>query len=111
MMLARRKALVLAVLVTGLVGVLGALVGISVSRYYELRPLYLRGAVIKQEDDPMKESPITDVEVGVADNLAAEETKSDFSGFFSIRLRRGLSRNQTRHTQVPASGVPAIGLD
>lgn len=94
-MLARRKALGLAVFVTGLVAVLGALVGVSVSRYYELRPLYLRGAVIKQEDDPMKESPITDVEVSVADDLAAEVAKSDFSGFFSIRLRRGLSRKQS----------------
>lgn len=91
----RRKAAGLMILITALVGGLGTLASVSVSRYYQLRPLYLRGAVLKQDDDPMKQSPIRDVEVSADKNLAAGSAKSDASGFFSIRLVRGIGHNRT----------------
>ena len=94
-MLNRRKTIGIATLIAGLIGGLGILSSISVSRYYQTRPMYLRGAVIKQDDDTMKQSPITDVEVSAADNVAVGSTKSGFSGFFSIRLLRGVGRNQS----------------
>jgi hypothetical protein len=51
--------------------------------------------VIKLSDDATKESPITDVEVSVADGLATGSAKSSFNGFFSLRLLRGVRRNQS----------------
>ena len=51
-------------------------------RNYQRRPILLRGAVIKQDDDPMKESPITDVEVSAADGLATS-TRNPISPVFS----------------------------
>jgi hypothetical protein len=90
----RRKVIRLAVIVACLVIALAAFVTIGVPGYIK-RPIYLRGAVIKQSDDPTKESPITDVEVSVANGLAADSTKSSFNGFFSIRLRPGVDSKQS----------------
>jgi len=42
--------------------ILAACVGLAVS-HYNKKPLSLKGAVVKQDSDPMKESPITDVEI------------------------------------------------
>ena len=91
----RRKAAGLIVLIAAFVGGLGTLASVSVSRYYQLRPLYLRGAVIKQDDDPQKQSPIRDVKISADDNVAAGPAQSDFSGLFSIRLIRGVGPNRT----------------
>ncbi|MGD0957667.1 MAG: carboxypeptidase regulatory-like domain-containing protein [Candidatus Acidiferrales bacterium] len=52
------------------------------------KPISLRGAVIKQDDDARRQSPITDVEVTVADGLIIAPTKSDFSGYFKLTLPR-----------------------
>ena len=90
----RRKTVRVAVLVAVLTGAVGIFVAYGLPHYYKTQPIYIRGAVIKQNDDPMKESPITDVEVSVANNQAASSTKSNFAGFFSLRMVRGVSRNQ-----------------
>ncbi len=95
LMLDRRKAVRLAVLIAGLAAILASLVAIAVSRYNRRRPIYLRGAVIKQDGDPMKESPITDVDISIANGLAADSAKSNFAGFFAIRLIRGVGRDQS----------------
>ena len=88
-----RKVRIIA-LIMFLAGLVGVLMSVVVSRYYQ-RSVYLRGAVIMQDDDPMKESPITDVEVSVTNSIGTRTTKSNFAGFFSIRLMRGVSRTQT----------------
>ena len=90
----RRKAVRLAVLIACLLTLLGALLVVGASHYIVRRPINIRGAAIKQSDDPTQESPITDVEVSVADGLATESSKSNFAGFFSIRLLPGVGRNQ-----------------
>jgi hypothetical protein len=46
----------------------------------------VQGAVVKQNADTNKESPIADVEVTAANGLAAHEVRSDFSGFFRLTL-------------------------
>src|ERR1700674_3629194 len=94
-MLGRQKAIRLAAIIAVLVGTLAAMLAVAGSRYIRNRRLYLTGAVIKQSDDPLKESPITDLEISVADGLAVGSAKSNFAGFFSIRLVRGIGRKQS----------------
>jgi hypothetical protein len=53
---------------------------------HHAKPISLRGAVIKQDADARRQSPITDVEVSVADGLTITPTKSDFSGSFKLTL-------------------------
>jgi hypothetical protein len=69
--------------------------GLALFRYYERRPIVLKGAVIKQDDDPLKQSPIMDVEVSEANGLASSSTKSTFAGYFAIPLLRGVGPQQS----------------
>jgi hypothetical protein len=52
------------------------------------KPISIRGAVVKQDSDARRQSPITDVEVTLADGLAVAPVKSDFSGYFKLTLSR-----------------------
>jgi hypothetical protein len=58
-------------------------------------PTSIQGAIVKQNPDTKKESPITDVEISAADGLAAGGAKSDFSGFFSLTLLPGVAPGQS----------------
>ena len=51
---------------------------------------FLRGAVIRQNADPQKESPIADVQIRAVTTLSEGECKSDATGFFSLTLRPGI---------------------
>jgi hypothetical protein len=93
-MLDRRKAGRLAAVVAALGMILAATVGLAVSHYNQ-KPLSLKGAVVKQDSDPMKESPITDVEISEASGLATSGAKSNFTGYFTIPLRSGVAANQS----------------
>jgi hypothetical protein len=90
----RRKAGRLAAVIAVLGVILAASVGLAVSQYNR-KPISLRGAVVKQDSDPMKESPITDVEISEADDLATSDAKSNFTGYFTIPLRRGVGPKQS----------------
>ena len=50
------------------------------------RPIVIQGAIVKHNTDTRRESPIEDVEVSAANGLAANLTKSDFSGYFRLTL-------------------------
>jgi hypothetical protein len=50
------------------------------------RTISLRGAVLLNNVDPRKQSPIAGVSVSVADDLASADATTDFSGLFSVRL-------------------------
>jgi hypothetical protein len=78
-----------------LVSSLGIFLGLSFFRNYQLRPIVLRGAVIKQDDDPTKQSPIMDVDISEANGLATADTKSNFVGDFTIPLLRGVGQNES----------------
>lgn len=67
----------------------------AVALHYAYRPISLKGAIIQEEADTHKQSPITDVEVDVANHLASADTKSDFSGFFRLMLRPGVERGRS----------------
>jgi len=92
-MLDRRKAGRLAAVVAVLGMIVAAGVGLAVS-HYNKKPILLKGAVVKQDSDPMKESPITDVQITEATGLATSEGKSNFTGYFTIPLRSGVGFNQ-----------------
>lgn len=49
------------------------------------RPIVIQGAIVKHNTDTRRESPIEDVAVS-ANGLAANVTKSDFSGYFRLTL-------------------------
>lgn len=52
----------------------------------------LQGAVIADYSDLRKQSPIADVEVTAADDVAVGVFKSDSAGLFRVRFRRGVRR-------------------
>jgi hypothetical protein len=58
------------------------------------KPLSLRGAVIKQDSDTRRQSPIADVAVTAVDGAVVATAKSDFSGYFKLTLPRGLALNR-----------------
>jgi hypothetical protein len=93
-MLDRRKAGRLAAVLAVLGVIVAACVGLAVS-HYNKKPISLKGAVVKQDSDPMKESPITDVQISEAAGLATSDAKSNFTGYFTIPLRRGVGANQS----------------
>ena len=63
-------------------------------RYRHLKPLTITGAVTVQDTDPRKQLPIAGVEVTVANSPGDPGAKSDSSGFFSLKLRKGRRRGQ-----------------
>jgi hypothetical protein len=75
--------------------VVAALVAAALLSYrYAYRPIALKGAIIQDDSDTRKESPITDVEVSAINDQAPASVKSDFSGFFRIPLRAGVKKGQ-----------------
>jgi hypothetical protein len=82
-----RKVAIWVAAILGFGAFLVAATVISVRLYRRYRPITLRGAVTKQNSDARDQSPIADVVASAADELAVGNSKSDFSGSFSLRLR------------------------
>lgn len=89
-----RKAILWAI-VTIFAGLAVLFLGNTFFRNYQSRPIQLRGAIIKQDDDPIKQSPIMDADISEANGLATRSTKSNFVGYFTIPLLRGVGQNQS----------------
>jgi hypothetical protein len=53
---------------------------------HRAKHIVIRGAVIKQDTDPKKQSPIANVQISVVGASIPIATKSDFSGYFRLRL-------------------------
>jgi hypothetical protein len=70
-------SLLIAIVLTG--GIL------AIVRWQREQPISLRGAVLVQDTDPRKQQPIGGVQVSLGD-LNIPDTKSDSSGFFTIKL-------------------------
>ena len=58
------------------------------------QPIMVIGAVTVQDADFRKQLPIADVDVTVANGRANGPAKSDASGFFTLRLRKWVSKRQ-----------------
>ena len=63
-------------------------------RIYGRRPISLKGAVIRQDTDPRKELPISDVAITAVNRFGTVTTTSDASGLFTIPLPRLVLRGQ-----------------
>jgi hypothetical protein len=81
-------------LIAGALGLILLAVALGFGYHYAYRPIALKGAIIQDESDTRKESPVTDVEVSVADDRAPAPVKSDFSGFFRLPLRSGVKHGE-----------------
>jgi hypothetical protein len=85
-------------------------------RRQHLKPLTIVGALTVQDADPRKQLPIAGVEVSAGDNSGEPPAKSDSSGFFSLKLRKGLRRGQAlrlmfRHPDYHPLDLPEFAGD
>jgi hypothetical protein len=99
--------------------VLVTVIAVTLAAVYLLRTrkvspeLSLQGAVIRQDSDLRKETPIANVEISAASVFAASECKSDSSGFFRLVLPAGMAPGQRltllfRHPDYQAVALNAI---
>jgi hypothetical protein len=58
------------------------------------KPVVLKGAVLRQDSDPNKQLPITDVQITAINEWGSGHAQSDAQGFFSLTLPKGLRRRQ-----------------
>jgi hypothetical protein len=91
------------VTVAVLIAVIGVAAFFVIRLYYRNRPLSITGAVIQQNEDTRKQSPIADVEVSDTDAQGRTAVASNSSGFFKLTLRQGLRRGEpiTLHFRHP----------
>lgn len=76
----------------------------------------VQGAVIRQDTDLRKETPIADVEISAANVFATSHTKSDSSGFFWLDLPAGVAPGQSvtllfRHPKYQSLVLNAVAGD
>ncbi len=67
---------------------------IALRKHMKLRTITLTGAVLVDDKDPRKQSPIANVEVSSPDGLLAHQVKSDFSGSFKVSFLPGVKLGQ-----------------
>lgn len=101
-----RPWIALILIIGGILVVVGGAVGV----HYLRRPTYLRGAILQQDSDPRKQSPITNVVVSAANNLSVQDAKSDFSGYFKLELRAGVKRGQPITLQFRQTNYQPVDL-
>jgi hypothetical protein len=74
-------------------GAVLALVAITLTTWFITKnPISIRGAALRSDSDPIKQLPVADVEITATGDLPAQAVRSDASGYFSLRLRRRMSR-------------------
>ena len=73
-------------------GILGTV--LTILLLHRRQPVTLRGAVLQQDHDPNKQSPLADVQITAINALGSGHSTSDSSGFFSLTLPKGLRRRQ-----------------
>ena len=95
-MTVNRKVAICAIAILSLGGVWAA-TRIAVRLYRKHRPLTLRGAVLKEDYDPKKQSPIANVQINSLDGSVVHEAKSDFSGSFRLTLPPDVKLGQSVH--------------
>jgi len=74
---------------------IAVLAAVSAIAYLKRRqPVTLRGAVLRQDQDPNRQLPLSDVQITAINALGSGTSKSDSAGFFSLTLPKGLRRRQ-----------------
>jgi len=87
----RKRKVLIWVVAIALAGV--TITGIIVT-VRKRRRISLQGAVVRQDSDPNKQSPVANAEVKAITGSAVSVAKSDSSGFFRVTLPRGFRRKQ-----------------
>jgi hypothetical protein len=88
--MSRRKTIAIWAIVA-----LAILVAASVTALLHRRqPVTLRGAVLREDQDPNRQLPLADVEIVATNALGSATAKSDSSGLFTLTLPKGLRRRQ-----------------
>ena len=77
------------------------------SRRLKQPPNTIQGAIVKHNVDTRRESPIEGVVISAENGLAAQETKSDFSGFFRLTLLPQVEPGQSVSSALPTPGLLA----
>jgi len=75
------------------------------------QPVTLRGAILRRDKDPNKQSPIADVEITATNALGSATTESNASGYFSLTLPKGLRRKQPVLLQFRRKGYQPLDWD
>jgi len=81
-----------------IVGVVVAVVAtVLLVRVHHWRPrsLTIQGAVIREDEDSRKESPISDAKITASDGVTSTSTQSDASGYFKIIFPEAVWPGQT----------------
>jgi hypothetical protein len=74
---------------------IGALAIVStVALLRRVKPVTLRGAVLRKDPDSNRQLPLADVEITATNALGSGTSKSDSTGFFTLTLPKGLRRRQ-----------------
>ncbi|MGA8151978.1 MAG: hypothetical protein WB952_13580 [Terriglobales bacterium] len=88
-MSAGKKTAIWAILAVGILSIV-----LVVILRHRRQPITLKGAVLTEDSDPNKQSPIADVEITAINALGVGKSKSEASGLFTITLPKGLRRRQ-----------------
>ena len=88
-MSAGKKTAIWTILALGILGTV-----LTIVLLHRRQPITLRGAVLRQDSDPNKQSPIADVDITAFNGVGIGKSRSASSGFFSITLPKGLRRRQ-----------------
>ena|ERR1700719_2928293 len=67
---------------------------LAVALLHRRQPVTLRGAVLRDDKDPNKQLPLTNVEITATNALGSGSSRSEPTGFFSLTLPKGLRRRQ-----------------
>jgi len=79
--------------ITGCAVVLASVLVVLGSRYRNT-PITITGAIVQKNDDPRKQSPITDVKITVAGDQGDPASNSNLLGYFTLPLQPGVRRGQ-----------------
>ena len=113
-MMGRRKVIDWVALVTALAVALVAAYLIHIRKKSPM--MSVQGAVIRQDSDLRKETPLADVEISAANVFATSQCKSDSSGFFWLDLPAGVAPGQSvtllfRHPEYQTLVLNAVAGD
>jgi hypothetical protein len=84
-----RKQLIAWISIGVVAAVMAIAFGVRLHRWRE-GATRIRGAVIRRDDDPQREMPISDVLVTASDGVTTATTKSDASGYFNLPFQGGV---------------------
>ena len=74
----------------------------AIALLHRRQPVTLRGAVLRQDRDANRQLPLADVQITAVNTLGSATSKSDSSGFFTLKLPKGLRRRQQVILHFPA---------